>query len=376
MKITESGILSHGTPGTAQAVLTFPSIIPLSNGILLAIYRAGSTKDSADETIQLCHSFDGGRTWSTPQRCFDVPILEGVHGSLKVAYLTELAPDHLIAASMWVDRETYPDKPIFNPETEGCLPMKILLADSHDLGETWTPWRGMPMPADIGPPSLTNPIMKLSDGRLAMSIETNKHYNDRARWYQRVVLFHSDDLGRTWGEPVTAGQDPTGRMFNWDQRAGVAPDGRIATFLWTYDSETQTFLNIHRRLSSDGGYTWSLAEDLGFADQASHPAILRDGRVVLAWVDRFKTHSIRARLALSIEAAFDPDTEVVIYSHGAERDQDSDVSGALGTSLWTFGLPYAEALPDDDVLIVYYAGTETSMDIYWARLHPEEVALT
>jgi hypothetical protein len=38
-------------------------------------------------------------------------------------------------------------------------------------------------------------------------------------------------------------------------------------------------------------------------------------------------------------------------------------------SLWTFGLPYAEALPDDDVLIVYYAGTESVMDIHWARLH-------
>ena len=376
MKIIETGILSRGVVGTARATLTFPSVVPLSNGALLATCRAGSTKDSDDETIEFYHSLDGGRTWSEPRRCFESPALnpyDGVRGSLKVCYLTELSPGHLIAASLWIDRQTYPGQPLFNPETEGCLPMAILLAYSHDFGDTWTPWRAVPMPADIGPPSLTSPIMKLADDTLAMSIETNKHYHDSSRWYQRVVLFHSTDLGQTWGEPVTASQDPTGRIFNWDQRAGVAPDGRIVTFLWTYDSETLTYLNIHRRLSSDGGQTWLPAEDLGFTDQAAHPAILPDGRVVLAWVDRFKTHSIRARLAPSVEGDFDPGTEVVIYSHRATAAHDStgdDDTGALlvEMSLWTFGLPYAEALPDGDVIVLYYAGTESVMDIYWARL--------
>jgi hypothetical protein len=228
------------------------------------------------------------------------------------------------------------------------------------------------MPAGIGPPSLTNPILKLADGTLAMSVETNKHYQDHTKWYQRAVLFHSKDLGQTWSGPVTASQDPTGRIFNWDQRAGVAPDGRIVTFLWVYDSETHTYLNVHRRLSSDGGRTWSPAMDLGFADQAAHPAIFPDGRVVLTWVDRFKTHSIRARLASSVEAAFETRTEVAIYSHGIDTAHDSsgDDTGALlaEMSLWTFGLPYAEALPDGDVLVLYYAGTESVMDIHWARL--------
>jgi hypothetical protein len=373
MEIVEAGILSHAVADTARATLTFPSVVSLSNGWLLATCRAGSTKDSDDETVELYHSLDGGRTWSEPRRCFEVAALNGMRGSLRVCYLTELVMGHLIAACMWIDRDTYPGQPLFNPHTEGCLPMAILLADSYDFGDTWTPWREVPMPADIGPPSLTNPLMKLADGTLVMSIETNKHYQDSAKWYQRVVLFHSTDVGQTWSEPVTASQDPTGRIFYWDQRAGIAPDGRMVTFLWTYDSQALAYLNVHRRLSPDGGQSWLPIEDLGFADQPAHPAILPDGRVVLAWVDRFKTHSIRARLASSVEAAFDPHTEVVIYSHTATAAQDSvgDDTAALlaDMSLWTFGLPYAEALPDDDVLIVYYAGTESVMDIHWARLH-------
>ena len=378
MRIIEKGILSSGVAGTERALLTFSSVVALSNGTLMATCRAGSNKDSPDGTVELYRSQDSGQTWSAPKRPFEGTQIGGLQGSLRSCHLTELSPPiepiggHLIAAYLWIDRETYPGKPLFNPETEGCLPIELLLADSHDFGETWTPCRVVPMPADIGPPSLTNPIMVLPDGTLVLSVETNKPYEDSSTWHQRVVLFHSTDLGQTWGEPVTASQDPTGRIFYWDQRAGVAPDGRIATFLWTYDSQTNTYLNIHRRISPDGGQTWAPLEDLGFTDQAAHPAIMQDGRVVLAWVDRFGTRSIRARLAPSIEAPFDPATEVVIYSHSAASAQDSadDDTAALlaDMSLWTFGLPYSEALPDGDVLVVYYAGTETSMDIHWARL--------
>jgi hypothetical protein len=36
------------------------------------------------------------------------------------------------------------------------------------------------IPNEIGPPSLTNPIMKLPDGKLLMSIENNKNYHDKS----------------------------------------------------------------------------------------------------------------------------------------------------------------------------------------------------
>jgi hypothetical protein len=371
MKISETGSLVRGVPKSSRAILTFPSVVPLSNRTLLATCRAGSTKNSADEIIELFRSVDGGRTWGEPTRCFEAMKVNGLWGSLIDCYITELSAGHLLAGCTWVDRESYPGKPLFNPETEGCLPMSILLGESNDFGESWTPFRVVPMPEDIGPASLTNPILKLSDGRLAMSIETNKHYEDRSKWYQRVVFCHSSDLGRTWDKPIIAGQDPTGRIFNWDQRAGVAYDGRIVTFLWTYDSAAHTYLNIHRRISSDGGQNWSPAQDLGFTDQASHPAILPDGRVVLAWVDRFHSRTIRARLADSIDATFDPATEVVIYSHSTgAQTLPGDDTGAMLTdmALWTFGLPYAEALPDGDVIIFYYAGSENCMDIHWSRL--------
>jgi hypothetical protein len=372
MQLIATGTLAHGERSTARAVLTFGQVVALQQGGLLASYRAGSTKDSADETIEFARSADGGRTWGAPWRAFGPTHLHGNLGTVKVCYLTEVAPGRLLAAAMWIDRTSYPDQPLFNAETEGCLPMAILLAESGDAGQSWSEWRHVTMPAEIGPASLTNPMLKLKDGSLALSIESNKPYLDRAKWYQKVVFFHSTDQGLTWGEPVSAGQDPTGRIFNWDLRCGVAPDGRIATFAWTYDTQTSTYRNIHRRISSDHGHSWSDPVDLGITDQAGPPAVLPDGRVVLAWVDRFGTHSIRARVASAVDTPFDPASEVVIYTHGSAAKRDDKTGDLLAEmGAWAFGLPSATALPDGDVLVVYYAGDNGAMDIHWARLRVE-----
>jgi hypothetical protein len=369
MHISASGILTQGVAHTARAMYTFPTVTQLSDGTLLATCRAGSTKDSDDETIEFYRSTDGGQRWSAPWQPWGAVDVNGLTGSLKHCYLTELAPGHLLAAAMWVDRTSYPGQPLFNAETEGCLPMAILLADSDDGGVTWSAWQPVPLPEEIGPPSLTSPILKLADGSLAMSIETNKPYHDRSRWYQRVVFFHSYDGGQTWSAPTDVGRDRTGRIFNWDLRCGVAPDGRIVTFAWTYDTATTSYVNIHRRISRDHGHTWSAPEDLGITDQAGRPAMLADGRIVLPWVDRFHTRAIRTRLAADCAAPFDPASEVVIYTHGQAAQQDESTGDLLAEmALWTFGLPYAEALADGSVLVLYYAGTATTLDIHWARL--------
>ncbi|MFV2070973.1 MAG: sialidase family protein, partial [Pirellulales bacterium] len=373
MEISDRGILNDGPPGGPRAVTTFPAVTQLADGTLLATYRVGSTKDDQDETIELRRSSDGGRTWGQGETPF-TGQLEDTLGSIKLAYVTPLADGHLIAAAMWVDRQTHPGQPLFNSKTEGCLPMRILLADSHDQGQTWTPWRRLPVPTHVGPPSLTSPVLALPNGRLALSIETNKEYDDATPWKQQVVYFESVDQGETWSSPRTVSVDPSGRIFNWDQRAAIAPDGRLVTFTWTYDRTTTRYLNVHRRISADAGHTWSDPEDLGFADQPSRPAILADGRVVVAWVDRFRPRTIRARLAEAIDRPFLASTEVTLYKFESPQpaaDTSHSTTGQLldEMSVWYFGLPYAEPLAGGDGLVVYYGGTPAVQRANWVRLN-------
>ena len=181
------------------------------------------------------------------------------------------------------------------------------------MGKHWGPCRVLPCSDDVGPASLTNPILRLPSGRLAVCVETNKHYHDTSNWMQRVVYLYSEDLGQTWSRPHTVSQDPSAKIFYWDQRAAVDPQGRVIIFSWTYDRQTAKYQNVHRRISEDEGKTWPEPEDLGFADQPSRPAVLPDGRFVLAWVDRFGSRSIRARSAKFGIAPFVADSEVTIY---------------------------------------------------------------
>ncbi|MEP6637783.1 MAG: sialidase family protein [Chloroflexota bacterium] len=373
MEVVERAVVSAAVPGTSRAFATFPALVVLAESSLLASYSIGTGKDTDDLTIELRRSTDGGRTWTEPVTPFETSV-DGRRGSLKAAPITRLDGDQLIVAALWIDREAFPGQPLFNPATEGCLPMTVLLADSEDAGRTWTPWRVVPMPDDIGPPSLTNAVLRLADGRLVLSIESNKPYLDVSPWFQRVVHLRSADGGQTWTPPETICQDPTGRIANWDQRGAIAPDGRFVTFTWTYDFETASYRNIQRRISPDGVAPFGPPDDLGFADQPGHPAVLPDGRVVLAWVDRFGSASIRARSAAAVDAPFAAATEVVILRHGDGPTQptgDGDTTGdalvEMGT--WSYGLAYAEALPDGDVGVVHYApGTTGGTDIRWARL--------
>ena len=176
MKIVDKGIISRGKAGTAAAILCFPAVTSLTNNTLLATYRAGSSKDGADAQVAMCRSHNGGKSWEAATYPFPSATIDGVFGTLGVAYLTELAPNRLLAAALWVDRSTYPGRSLFNTETEGCLPMSIVLSESEDAGISWSQWRVVPMPAEIGPASLTNPVLKLPDGSLALSVETKIQY--------------------------------------------------------------------------------------------------------------------------------------------------------------------------------------------------------
>lgn len=371
LQIVAGGVIRSGQAGTRNAIHTYPNLTLLSDGTLVAMLRSGTGKDTADETLHWFESKDEGETWN--HRPFPAPtVVRGIVGSARSGHLTELAPGQLLAAVLWVDRTTYPGQPLFNPATEGCLDMRVLIAHSHDNGYSWSPWNIAVLPEHLGPPSLTAPILKLPDGRLAMSIESNKPYSDSSKWYQRVVLLYSTDSGLTWCNESIAGCDPSGRIFNWDQRIGVAPDGRLVTFNWTYDSQSNVYRNIHRRISVDCGASWSPPEDIGFADQAGRPAILPDGRIVLPFVDRFGTQSIRARAAADIAGAFSPASEVVVFAQQSNRQVNShtgDTASALvDMSIWNYGLPASEILPSGDVIVGYYAGHSQAMDSRWVRL--------
>lgn len=375
MIVRARGCLARGEAGGDRATLTFPAVTALASGGLVATLRAGRTKDDAGERIEVHRAGPGGTDWSGPVATLRAPQLGGHMGSLKLCYLTETAPGKLLAAAMWVDRTSHPGAPLFNEATDGCLPMAIVLAQSGDDGHSWTTWEAVPLPDALGPPSLTAPVLRLPDGQLVLSIETNKTYQDAGPWDQRAVFLRSGDGGASWSAPEVAARDPAGRLFNWDLRCGVLPDGRIVTFAWTYDRQAGAYLDIHRRMVPAGGGPATAPEPLGFADQPGRPAMLTGGRVVLPYVDRFGAGRICVRVADGPEAPFG--APLVLHEQAAPNPAASASDDLLAQmSRWSYGLPWAEPLADGSVLVAWYAGAPDRMDIHTAILSAAEPAPT
>ena len=83
----------------------------------------------------------------------------------------------------------------------------------------------------------------------------------------------------------------------------MLPSGSLP---WFADSHFASALSV--------GRTWEPLEPLvGMTDQPARPAVLPDGRAVLAWVDRFgEQPAIRAAVAPSLEGEFS--APVTVYS--------------------------------------------------------------
>jgi hypothetical protein len=433
MKLFSHGNIFAGLPNTPTANSCFPSIVRLGDGTLLASWRVGSQKDSADGQILLARSTDDGQSWSEPEK-FPAGPWTAKPGEVHYAPLTVLGGDHLLAAMMWVDRSDAA-LPFFNPVTEGLLPLRTWFCESRDGGRTWGDYRAIgcngsgaaaaelepfcveksrgqgaswncgeaaaelkpfcveksrgqgaswnsgeaaadlkPFPFSPPPPdhplAITGPVLVLGDGRLACQFEVNKPYDDTQPWRHAAAWKVSSDDGRTWPHYVNVAHDPGGRLMYWD--AHYAFDGRggaLAAF-WTYDRQQQRDRNIHLSESHDGGQTWTIPRDCGLAGQVGHPILLDGERLLLIYVDRFHTRSIRAAISHDRGRSFAED--MVVYQHPAaqaERGAQSTSTDYLqDMELWTFGRVDATVGPGGSVWIIYYAGDARSTDIRWARL--------
>ena len=121
MKIVARGTLHPGEVGSNRAVGTFPMVLGLKDGRVLATYKVGPNKDSDRATVELCWSEDLGQSWTEPTT-LEAPRIEGKKGALWVAYPTQLASGRLVLISMWVDRESFPAPPCFIPKPKAACP--------------------------------------------------------------------------------------------------------------------------------------------------------------------------------------------------------------------------------------------------------------
>ncbi|PKO22210.1 MAG: hypothetical protein CVU38_10445 [Chloroflexi bacterium HGW-Chloroflexi-1] len=371
MQILDRGTIFDATSAPAEMrFCTSPSLTQLANGRLVAALRAGSSKDAADEDTPILVSDDSGASWRLAFAGFgDLPP---GRGRIRGAALTPIGGDRLAACLTSVDR-TDPALPLFDPQTEGILPTRTLLAASEDAGESWAVLGEAPLAPHTGN-AITGAILILQDGRMALPYEAWKEYGDVSPARHHASLRISADGGATWPELGIVAHDPAGRILYWDQRLSVAPDtGELIAMFWTHDRQAGCDLDMHVAWGSVDAQQWSQPVTTGIAGQICAPLALGGGRVFAAYVHRHSPPSLRAILSDDFGRTWRAADELVFYEK--PRGVESGMGGArdfadywADMSIWTFGHPTPLLLPDGDIMVAYYAGDETAMGIHWVRI--------
>jgi hypothetical protein len=369
MRIIDRGAIYDNPQGLPTHKSVFgPDVEVLADGRLIAAARVGSGKHSPDGDLLFFESADEGRTWTPMDVRFDW-VRNGVPGAPQSVYLSAVAPHRLLMTTLWVDF-TDPSLPFFHPETEGLLPVTILIAESDDGGRSWSPFRVV----DTSPMiqgACTGPIMALPDGTLLQPFEVHKKYLDRRPMMQKAGVIFSYDGGFTWQDPTVVAHDPTRELFYWDQRHALLPDGSILAIFWTYNNLAARDECLHWSVSRDGGKAWTKPVSTGIPGHPSVPVPLGGDDVLLLSVHRFgEPPCLRALLSRDKGRTWDLAGALVFYEHPVldAPPADSTADMLQDISLWTFGLCTGRRLPNGDVFCVYYAGDSSQTGAHWVRI--------
>lgn len=362
--IAEGHILNTETSSGPLRVCTGTSLRPLASGSILATFRVGSAKDSADGNVFVAESRDKGETWEIVSRGFQ-PSFQGAHGEIRGAHTAQVKSGELFAFMSWFARPG-PESKLYDGQTDQLLPGRLLAAESQDGGRSWQNYREIDT-APLRGCSTCGPVLHLPD-RLLIPFESYE------RSVHAACCLPTAD-GRSFDRIVTVAKDEEQKVFYWDERLAYSSfHQRPVALFWTYDRAAEKDLPIHVAWASPDGQAWEPPRSTGIRGQIALPIPLPDGRLLAFYVHRHPPGSMRLLLSNDAGRTWDIDGELVVYQNPGLGQRgtvgESDYAGYWEEmSTWTFGHPAGVALDDKTVLLAYYAGkSKDCLSARWARV--------
>jgi len=375
MKVEAHGLIYDATANRPphERIAFFTGLLPMSSGTILSSKQLGTSKHGADSTIRLHRSHDGGNTWHDTGARFPREI-DGVPGSYAAGEMVEIERGKLMMFTTWFDRSE-PERPLFDPVTEGVLHDKQLCAVSTDEGSTWSKWQEIPRQGLKGC-AMCGPPVRWSDGTIGFVFESFKEYDDPTPGRHGAWMLISRDGGRTFPTLFKVAQHPEHRLYYWDQRLFALPKpGEFLAMFWTHDLKDKRDLNVHFRVGSIDEPEGESAKVVptSIQGQIAAPLVLDDGRWLAFVVDRNQPPTMK--LWVSRDQGRSWPEQLVVYNH----DEQAKLSqGSTNIDFkqywedmgkWSFGHPSIRLLDRNHALVSHYGGTPDTMSAHWARVN-------
>ena len=372
--IHRSTIYDAPQQDTSRRTAFMDGLLRLQSGTWLSGFTVGPEKNHPTGTLQLSRSRDGGRNWSLVPFEFETQV-GGVPGCLSSGELVEVEPGRLLVFTTWFDRSD-PSRPLFNPETEGILRSRLLVAESTDEGDSWSAWREVPTPGLTGC-AITGPIVQWSDGTIALTFESFKEFDDPTPVRPAAWLLRSHDDGATFGELFRIAQDPQNEIYYWDQRLCPSPTpGDFVAMFWTHDRASQRDRTVHflQASCSAGESSASLPVETTIPGQIAAPLILEDGRILAFVVDRDRPGTMRLWQSSDNGLTWPAAECLVVHEHEEQAALSQGLTdidfGAFWVDMgrWSFGHPAIRHSGAGRVMVSWYAGTPEWMSVHAAEI--------
>ena len=375
MQIHERGVIFDASKGSfRERVSFFTGLCTLSDGSILAVFQVGSKKQSPDSTLRICRSDDHGRTWRLLATQFETTFA-GIPGSFSSPSLVEAQPGRWLLFATWFDRSD-PDRPLFDPVTEGILHSRLLVAESLDEGTSWNSWRELST-CDLRGCAMTGPVLKLPDNTLVCAFESFKEFDDHRTGRHAAWVMRSRDQGTTFLAPQQVAQHPEHKLYYWDQRLCTGSvTGDVVALFWTHDLEQKQDRRVHLRrfrIEENELNTDSIFET-PIPGQIAAPLSLADRRLLAFVVDRSQPSTMSLWSSQDLGTTWPERDRLIVYTHderaaisqGRENIDFKQYWEDMGK--WSFGHPALVPLDENRVLLAWYAGTPDCMSIHWATV--------
>lgn len=379
MKVIDSGFVYKGIVGSTYGDKSIrrTHICTSYDNTLYVSFRRGTDHESIDGHPVVMASTDEGVTWELRYNGYGHGELEGIPGQVMSLSIHEIKPGILMGTSLWIDHSD-PSLPFMNPSTSGLLPEKIFHVLSTDGARNWSKQKIMTSYPHVATSPCANPVLRLSNGKLAQPYETHKEWQDSTPLKPMAFLRLSTDNGQTWPDWIQVAADPKNIRYYWDQRIAVdIKTGLLIGMFWTHHSKERLDLDVHIAWGSKDASKWTNPIPTGLPGQHCQPVILPNQTVIAIYSDRVKP-GISASISHDFGKTWDRDKDLLIYtsSVGLEPGVGSnlDIQGQWQSMVqYRFGHPRAILLPSGKILAVWYAGDDHVKNVHWAKIDPEIV---